>query len=401
MKNNRVLALFLFLLTLMSTILVGGTLPYFIFYILILAISIPLIQSLISIRSLEARIIVPEASLYSDDKIDLNYKISNTGFFSIPYLEIEDEISKKLTKKDPKKTIISLEKAESYRENKTIYLNRRGYYELVSIKVRVRDVFGLYSFNKTLSSSSSLLVYPRPIEINNFKIISSQVSGELLVDESTSKDKTSIESFRNYVSGDSIKSIHWKLSGKFDQLIIKEYENSGDTNTLLLVDNSKENFSNDLDRRTEDKSVDIALSIIDYCLRENIPTTLKTQREDSPMTLQGQEEGDLKSFLELLAKLQADGTYSFKSFVDSQVEKSRKDTTLILISNSLDREIASRILDIKMKGLNIISIFVTDIENSFRRIDVDLEVRLHQEGIPLYIIDYKDSVKNILEGYHE
>lgn len=401
MKSSRFLALSLFILALISTILVGGTLPYFIFYTLVLAILLPLVQSVLAIRSLEATIILPQASMYRDEKIDINYRISNRGFFSIPYLEIENEILKKLSKEDSKKTVIGLEKAESYKKKETIYLNRRGYYELVSIKVRVRDVFGLYSFKKTLSSPSSLLVYPRPIEINHFKIISSQVSGELLVKESTSKDRTSIESFRDYISGDSIKSIHWKLSGKFNQLIIKEYENSGDTNTLLLVDNSKKNFSNDLDRRTEDKSVDIALSLVDYCLRKNIPTILKTQNKSSALSLEGREEGDLKAFLELFAKLQADGSYSFKSFVEAQIEDSRKNTTIILVSNSLDREIASRILDIKMRGINIIAIFVTDIENQFRKIDLNLEIRLHQEGIPLYIIDYKDSIKDILEGYHE
>lgn len=401
MKVARVFAVFVFILALLFTILVGGTIPYFIFYIVVLTILIPLIQTLIAIKNLKGSIIIPKGSMYNEDNIDIDYKVDNNGLFSIPYLEIDNVISKKLAKKDSKKTILSLKKGETYNKRESIYLNRRGYYELVSIKVRVRDIFGIYSFKKTISSPSSLLVYPRPIEINHFRIISSQVSGEVLVNESTSKDRSSIESFRDYVAGDSIKSIHWKLSGKFDQLIIKEYEDSGDTNTLLLVDNSKENFLRDLDRRTEDKSVDIALSIIDYCLRKNIPSILKTQSESSHISLEGQEEGDLKSFLEVFARLQADGAYSFKSFIESQTEYSRKNTTIILISNTLNREIAARILDIKMRGINIISIFVTDIENDFRKIDLKLETRLDQEGIPLYIIDYKDSVKDILEGHHE
>lgn len=401
MKFARIVAIILLSLTLSFTILVGGTMPYFIFYVVLLGLFLPLIQTLLSLKNIKGHIVIPKGSLYNDDNIDINYKVDNPGFLSIPYIEIENEISKKLTRKDSKKTIISLERDDSYTKRESIYLKRRGHYKLVSIKVRLRDIFGIYSFKKTVSSPSSLLVYPRPIVINHFNIISSQISGEVLVKESTSKDRTSIESFRDYVPGDAIKSIHWKLSGKLDRPIIKEYENSGDTNTLILLDNSKENHFTDIDNRLEDKSVDIALSIVDYCLRKRIPVVLKSQKQNSHIDLQGQETGDLKSFLEAFARLEADGHHSFKSFVESQTEYSRKNTTIILISNSLNREIAARILDIKMRAINIISIFLTDLENNFSKVDLALETRLHQEGIPVYIVDYRSSIKEILEGHHE
>lgn len=401
MKANKILAGFLLVFSLSFTILVGGTLPYFVFYVVVLGLSLPLIQIIFALKNIKGSIILPKGSLYNDDNIDINYRIDNSGFFSIPYLEIDNEISRKLTRKDSKKTIISLEKNHSYNKRESIYLNRRGYYKLVSIKVRVRDIFGIYSFKKTVSSPSSLLVYPRPIEINHFPIISSHISGEILVKDSASKDRSSINSFRDYVPGDSIKSIHWKLSGKLNRPIIKEYENSGDTNTLILLDNSKDNFSKDIDNRLEDKSVDIALSITDYCLNNAIPIVLKTQNPNSYIDLQGEDRGDLKSFLEVYAKLEANGPYSFKSFLDSQSEDLRKNTSIILISNKLNKEIAARILDIKMRAINIISIFVTDVEKEFRQIDLGLQTRLIQEAIPLYIIDYKSSIKEILEAHYE
>lgn len=399
MKSAKIL--FLFIAALLFAILVGGTLPYFIFYIAVFSILIPLIHTAISLRSIKGYINLPEESLYTGDNIDINYRVENDGFLSIPYLEIQNEISKKLTKKESKKTIISLDKNDSYTKTETLHLSRRGYYKLVEIKVLIKDVFQIYSFKKTISNPASLLVYPKAIEINRFSGISSQSSGEITVRESNSEDKSSIQSFRDYVSGDTIRSIHWKLTGKFDSPIVKEYEKSGDTNALIILDNSKENLSSDIDRRIEDKSVDIALSIVNYCLRENIKVSLKTQNIKNTIKLEGQESGDLKSFLDLFAKLEGNGYYAFKSFMQSNTEYLRKNTTVILISSTLNKEIGARILDIKMRGINLIFILVTDMENKLHQIDLNIQNRLQYEAIPLYRIDYKNSIKDMLEGYHE
>lgn len=401
MKTGRLLFLSLFLLTLLFAILVGGRLPYFVFYIAILSTVIPLIHILVSLKSIKGYINIPEDSLYTGDDIEVNYRVDNHGFLSIPYLEIQNEISKKLSKKESKKTIISLEKKDSYTKRETIHLSRRGYYKLVAIKVFMRDVFNIYSFKRTISTPSSLLVYPKAIEISNFSAISSQASGELVVRDSTSYDPSSIESFRDYSPGDTIKAIHWKLTGKFDKPIVKEYEKSGDTNVFLILDNSKDSLSADIDRRIEDKSVDTGLSIVNYCLRENIKVSLNIQDEKNTLNLKGQEIGDLKSFLEVFARLGGNGHYPFKSFIQSQTEYLGKNITIILLSPILNREIAARILDLKMKGINIIFILITDIENKTDRTDLSIQNRLEQEAIALYRIDYKNSIKEILEGYDE
>jgi uncharacterized protein (DUF58 family) len=45
-----------------------------------------------------------------------------------------------------------------------------------------------------------------------------------------------IRGFRDYVPGDDPKKIDWKLSAKFDKLIIREYEGSGGTVSLIFAD---------------------------------------------------------------------------------------------------------------------------------------------------------------------
>lgn len=401
MKIGRIFFIILFFILLSFVILVGGSLPYFIFYVMIFSILIPLIHLILSLRNIKGYINLPQTTVYKDDHIEINYRVDNDGFFSIPYLEIDNLVSKKLQRKNSKNTIISLDKYDSFSKIEKIHLNRRGFYQIAAIKVIIRDVFGLYSFKKTISSPSSLLVYPRPIDINNFTGILSQETGGFAVKKSSPKDTSNIQSFREYVPGDTMKSIHWKLSGKFDNLIVKEYENSADTNILILLDNSKEALYNDIDRKIEDKSVDIALSIVNYCLRENIQIILNTQYKKDTITLEGKEQVDLKLFLEMFAKLEGNGQYDFNLFMQSQIAHLTRNTTLILISCVLDKEIGARLLDLNLQGINIIFILLTDKANKLKKINLNIEKRLSQEGIQTYIIDYKTSIKEVLEAQNE
>ena len=400
MKISKVPFIIFILILFLFTILVGGKLPYYLFYVSIFSISIPLVHNLYSIRNIKGYITLPDARVYKGDNIDIQYKVDNNGSLSIPYIEIEDQISKTLQNKKSKNTILSLDKKDSYHKREAIQLNRRGYYKIVAIKVIIRDVLGIYSLKKTISNDSSLLVYPKPIELNNLSGVLSQTSGEITVKESNQKDKSSIHSFREYIPGDEIKSVHWKLSGKFDNLIVKEYENSSDTNIILLIDNSIANLKSDENMRIEDKIVDIALSIVNYSLREHINIKLYSQDNEFTNILEGNQESDLKVFLESFAKLKANGVHDYNAFIESQNTYLRKEKTLILISPLLDKKIAARIIDFKIKGSNIIFILVTDIENNWRPIDLNIEERLYQEDIKVYMIDYRSSVKDVLEGYN-
>ncbi len=374
---------------------------YFIFYIVLLALLIPLIHNLISYRNIKGEIKLPESSVYTDDDIEVHFKITNKGFLAIPFVEIENLISKELTRKDSQKTIISLEKKESYNKNEKIRLNRRGYYRLAAIRVRLKDVLGIYTFKKTISSEASLLVYPKPININHFSALSSHSSGEAYSRDSRSLNKNSIKNFREYRLGDNVGSIHWKLTAKLDTPIIKEYEHSGQTKALIVLDNYYKNYREDVDRRLEDKSVDIALSIAAYSLRESIPVSLNMQSGEKALSLEAEDSSDLKKFLEAFARLEADGSKSFSSLLDNKADTLDKNTSLILITPHLDKDLGARILDLRMGGMSIILILVTDYRNKSKPIDTDIENRLIDESVVIYIIDYDTSVKDLLEAYHD
>lgn len=397
MIKSKILIFIVFILLFIFVILVGGTMPYFLLYIFSLTFIIPFLHGLITQRRLRGSVEIPKDALFTGDSININYQVENTSSLSIPYLEIQSDITKKLTGTANFNVIVSLGKKETFTRGETVILKRRGYYQLGEIDVTIRDVFRIFSFKKKFSSSTSLLVYPETINLSTFKITSSQQSGELLIHNLAFQDKSRVSSLRDYREGDSVKAIHWKLSAKKDSPIIKDYENRVDTNAVIFLDNNKLLFKYDVDRHLEDTLADIALSIVNYFLNQSIEVILETQNEGKYIQVYGQQKSDLKPFLETLALFTGNGTYDAKSLLLARLERIKKGSTFIIITPNLDKSMGAVGIQLKMKNLNPLFIVVTDMENRTGNIDLTVEKRLNQDMIPVYIIDHSTSIKESLE----
>lgn len=94
-----------------------------------------------------------------------------------------------------------------------------GTYYFHSAKVRVYDMLGLIFIPKTVELAGEIVVMPTPSipqavpDLNGFMAKGLRSSAFV---------NTEIYDIRNYVPGDPIKKIHWKLSAKKDALVIKD-----------------------------------------------------------------------------------------------------------------------------------------------------------------------------------
>lgn len=379
-------------------LLVGGTMPYFLFYVFILTLLIPLFHCLIVFNNIEGSVEIPEDFIYVGDKITIGFQVNNRSKLSIPYLEIKNIVSKKLTGEELPGIVTTLQPKGSFSHKDDYVIKRRGYYEIGEIEVIVRDIFGFYSFKKTIASKAFLIVYPEPIHITSFRITTIEQLGEMLVDDKAFQDKSRVSSIRDFREGDSVKSIHWKLSAKLDELIVKEFDNSGDTHVVVFIDNYHKLYQHDYDRRLEDKIADIGLSIINYYLNQGIPVTFQTQDKGNLVEIQGNQRSDIKPFLEAFARFKGNGEIKFNSFLEGRMSSIKKDSTVIIVTPNLDKTIGTLGILLRSSSLKPIFIVATYKEINLGSMDFMVEKGLREEGVPVYVLDYKTNIKEALEG---
>ena len=109
--------------------------------------------------------------------------------------------------------------------------------------VRLLDIFGVFALGVRCHKFAESIVSPVLYEGVSVSLSAGRAAflGDVTLPEK-GNDSTEVFNVRDYAAGDSLHSIHWKLSCKFDSLKTKEYGSSYDRQTLILVDMSRRKY---------------------------------------------------------------------------------------------------------------------------------------------------------------
>lgn len=111
----------------------------------------------------------------------------------------------------------------------------RGRYPMAIDKIYIYDLLKIFSFRKKLSVAAEAVVLPRIFPIQS--IPSQSVSeDENLTRQQYGFNKTSFASIREYRRGDPLQTVHWKLSAKQDDMIVKEFEETLNSDSIIICD---------------------------------------------------------------------------------------------------------------------------------------------------------------------
>ncbi len=100
--------------------------------------------------------------------------------------------------------------------------------------LEVTDLFGLFRFVHRPGESGTLLVLPVPYELEDIQTLPGD-EGQAMHARSQ-EDYSSPEDVRKYLPGDALKRIHWKLSSRRQELLVRTYETPAPPDVLLLLD---------------------------------------------------------------------------------------------------------------------------------------------------------------------
>lgn len=104
--------------------------------------------------------------------------------------------------------------------------------------VHIQDMFGLFRMQAAPFQEVCTVAYPRLLQLNtelsDTTIGTTRNDG--LMQNRKGNDPSEMFDIREYVPGDDVRTIHWKLSGKTDQLIVRQPSDPSHYNIALLPD---------------------------------------------------------------------------------------------------------------------------------------------------------------------
>ena len=176
-------------------------------------------------------------NIFEDGDMNIRFIVKNQGL-GIGFVEIYDKLppQARITK-GSNYTLLYMRPWQEVSFEYSLKLPLRGHYHLGPVKLRVKDAFDLFYNEKSEDSLHSFSVFPQ-IEVLEEQIIKSRapklLSGAMPLNVIGAG--TEFYSLREFVPGDSLRSVNWKALAKKGKMMVNETVREDVMDVILLVD---------------------------------------------------------------------------------------------------------------------------------------------------------------------
>lgn len=156
--------------------------------------------------------------------------------------------------------------------------SQRGFYELDSFDILVRDFFYTTICSERRDNKTGLYVYPYKRDVSRFDILYRRMQGEMLAHRTLEEDPFAFCGMREYRPTDSIRRVNWKSTAKNGKLLVNMYESSYDQEICILLDGSCRDEGHK--REMQEMAISLASSVAADLLRKGVPVSLRSNMTD-------------------------------------------------------------------------------------------------------------------------
>lgn len=411
MKLNRILYLSLLIITFTFVYYYGGKVPNMFFYTVLVLPIVSYIYMLIGYFMLKYEQSLDNDLIFKGDKVTFTVNITNRSFFILPYISISFLNDKGGVIQKHKINNISLQPF-SNREVSIDYIYKyRGDFKLGVSTIEVQDFLGIFKFTLKNKNPLYITVYPQIIDIDEFYLSSGYLSDNVSSIGGGQEDISTIEEINKYNYGDSLRKIHWKLTAKTNELMIREYEKIGSRSAILILDLQSNNFEVEKNAAIEDKLLETTIAILRYCIYNDAEVKLIYDSKGIN-AINYSNSLDFQKAYEALAKVEFNQKTSFKDIIESEVNCNIGKADIIIATFNINYILYEELNKAILLGCNITLIYIygnEKIENNkaedkenLSKVHEDNEAKtilasLSELGIKLYEINIEEDIQAVFK----
>lgn len=227
--------------------------------------------------------------------------------------------------------------------------NHVGAYDICLQHMAVQDLFGLFVFRKKIRGQSGvLLVLPNPYPIDKPQVLPGDDGSAAL--SRTQEDYNAPEDTRAYQPGDAMKRIHWKLSSRRRELVVRRFEMPAPPDTLILMDTAQPLAikADDLPF-LQDALCETAVAVAKLQMEDGSPVRMPLHGLHATEFVSDQAEG-LAQLQEMLAARSFTETENFGRILQLELRRMRRTGAAVIITTRLDAGIVEGIVSIRKMG---------------------------------------------------
>ena len=260
--------------------------------ILLCLVIVPLVTLVIQLISLKGFHIqcTIRPSCHVKQQVPLGIKIKKNNKGPLGRIQLKVLIENTMYGETKEQTVVlcASEKRISQFQH-LIEMENCGCVRVTAVHVKCYDLLGLFCWKKPGNSTQEVLVYPADIQMNTQFVRRPEtiISGELYDQSRKGQDVSEVSGLRNYEKGDSLGSIHWKLSSKLDDLIVREFGYPSNYSILILYDLMGEfgdkKISNERNDAVMALTVAVSYNMVERNLEHNVGCVINGKMLNFPV----------------------------------------------------------------------------------------------------------------------
>jgi len=219
----------------------------------------------------------------------------------------------------------------------------RGVYQLGLGSLEVTDFLGLFRLRRKLSAKFEIVAYPKITSLEHMQLavhLLSKAPANLSVAQEDYADYTDV---RPYEPSDPIKKVHWKLTAKRGEWIVKNYQSSVLNSMAILLDANKSPLPYENSIKLEDAMMEHAVAVLRYCLRQQMPVDLLFGRN---IRETGRHIGDFDAVYNVMANLAfTNDDFSVNDALSGYLNETSRNVNVVILTSTLDMALYDRILN--------------------------------------------------------
>ncbi len=238
MKRNRLYTALFIVLLLLMTVFGKSVLPLLLIAAMVLLMAVSLFLAFLFSRHVTVNVAVETLS-EKEKVLSGQITLKNDGPFPFPFFGTAVTFRNLLTGETEQKTVFHVLAAKGETRFPLSFSSRYcGKVRVAVDKLLFSDFFGVFSFSCPCEAAAESLILPEmfPVEITVVKSGVTEPECDKFSPYRSGDDPSETFAIRDYEPGDPLRSIHWKLTGKFDRLVIREASLPVNESVLLLFE---------------------------------------------------------------------------------------------------------------------------------------------------------------------
>ncbi len=355
----------LFLVLLAFSLFMSLKTPFAIFYFFFwILLSIFIISSLWLVLMYFCRRLYLERKITlkieEDDTLIVTLEIKNKSFLPVFDVVLEDFLSCAYAQERQKFVMLDLLMPNS--TSKLTYnclCPQRGRYDIGPLVAYFFDPLGLFYFIQTYPVYSEVYVYPRTFNIRKFPALNKGTSPWLGVETSrVSGDDDEFYGVREYKRGDPLKKIHWMVSARKNQLIVKEFQRQSFFRATILFNLEKEDNLGEGKESVAEYTIKIVASIAKYLINLGVSVEMISHAGEVVHIPFNKGADHLEEILKFLTIAKAESRITLLELFATFQRNILEDSSLIVVMTDKNKVFLPAMLSLGVRNVSLVPVFL-------------------------------------------